>query len=323
MKVCLISYDFWGYDAHIAEELQRQGVQAVQLNLGHFGHRNFAARTQNAFSKVVLGKNLKNLRRSEYIFQKLKETGIQDQILTINPELFDRETHEFIRKYAVKYTAYLYDSVARNPVSHLLDLFDEVYSFDREDCRNFGFKEITNYNYLDGYSCTKAPETDLIYLASIDDRLAHLPAIYSEMRHQQLNAKFYISGKKAWIKNVRRLFADDGLGTAAEYSTKKIRHCQIPDLYCGTKAVLDLVREGQHGLSFRYFEAMALRRKVVTNNANVLHYDFYNPNNILVLNRDRTIDRRFFETCYEELPTEIYEKYTLNNWVKTVFNLQK
>lgn len=321
MKVCLVSYDFWGYDAHIVEELRRQGVQAMQLNLGHFGHKNLAARAHNAFSKVFLGKNLKNQRRSELIFKKLKEAGIQDQVLTINPELFDRQTHEFIRQYAKKYTAYLYDSVARNPVSHLLDLFDEVYSFDREDCRNYGFKEITNYNYLDGRICGNKPEFDLIYLASIDDRLQHLPEITPELFDLNLKPLYLISGKKAWKKNFGKLWSPKKWHSAVRYSKKKIGHDEIPGVYCRSRTVLDLVREGQNGLSFRFFEAMALRKKVVTNNANVLNYDFYNPNNILVLTGDKKINREFFETSYEELPAEIYEKYTLKNWVKIVFNL--
>ncbi|WP_228731997.1 MULTISPECIES: hypothetical protein [Pseudomonas] len=55
---------------------------------------------------------------------------------------------------------------------------------------------------------------------------------------------------------------------------------------------------GQAGLSFRFFEAMTSRKKVITTNKSVVDYDFYNPANILVID----------------------EKYTLQGWVKTVFS---
>jgi len=83
------------------------------------------------------------------------------------------------------------------------------------------------------------------------------------------------------------------------------------------------MRENQYGLSFRVFEAMALEKKIITDNEKIKNYDFYNPNNILVLNKDfSNITKEFFETPYQALPEEIYKKYTLEKWVERVFNLE-
>lgn len=322
MKVCLVSYDFWGYDAHIAEELRRRGVETTQLNMSKFRHKNVAARTKNALSKIFLGINLKNGKRKEFIYDTLKSIGIQDQILTINPELFDRDTHEEIKQYTKKYIAYLYDSVSRNPVHHLLDLFDEVYSFDREDCKNYGFREITNYNYLSQAHCKEKPLYDAIFLASLDDRILFLEKLTENFLKLGIHAKYYIIGKKTLRRQIEKLAHRTPFAKKTVYTARKIKHAEIPAFYCKSKAIIDLVREGQQGLSFRFFEAMALRRKVVTNNTNVLNYDFYNPDNILVLkNADDKIDPNFFKTDYQELPEEIYEKYAVQQWVSTVFHL--
>ena len=100
-------------------------------------------------------------------------------------------------------------------------------------------------------------------------------------------------------------------------------HSEIVEFYKDGKVILDLVRENQDGLSFRIFEAMALKKKIITNNKTILDYDFYNPNNILLLNDELSnLDLSFFESDYQELPKEIYEKYTLENWVKKVFELK-
>ena len=72
-----------------------------------------------------------------------------------------------------------------------------------------------------------------------------------------------------------------------KYSRKRISHQEIPKIYNESKVLLDLVRENQDGLSFRIFEAMALKKKIITNNKTIVDYDFYNPNNILILKEDK------------------------------------
>lgn len=318
MKICIVSYDYWDYDAHIGEALRKKNVEVLQLNLSKFTHKNLGNRLHNAFSKTFLKKNLKNLKRKEFIFNELRKSGKQDQILVINPELFDRETHEFLRNQTERYIAYLYDSVARNPVEHLLDLFDDVFSFDQEDCRKFGFKKISNYNYISDFQNNTKPNVDLVYLASFDERLHFLEKIQTQLERISAKYLFIIAGKQGWKKK----FTNDSKSVI--YQRNFIPHNEIPKIYAEGKGIVDLVREGQTGLSFRFFEAMGLRKKVVTNNIAVQEYDFYNPKNILVIEDDVSVlQKSFFETDYEKLPKEIYQKYTIENWVEEVFNLKQ
>ena len=107
------------------------------------------------------------------------------------------------------------------------------------------------------------------------------------------------------------------------FTRKRIKHSDVPRYYNEGKVLLDLMRDNQTGLSFRFFEAMALKKKIITNNPTIQEYDFYRPENILVLKDDLSnLDASFFEGAYEELPTEIYEKYGIENWVETVFSLK-
>ena len=84
------------------------------------------------------------------------------------------------------------------------------------------------------------------------------------------------------------------------------------------------MREGQTGLSFRVFEAMALEKKIITNNPTIKNYNFYHPQNILVLNEDfSNLTSEFFQTPYVKIPDEVYNQYTLDAWVDHVFELKK
>ncbi len=131
-----------------------------------------------------------------------------------------------------------------------------------------------------------------------------------------------IIGKKSWKHQLKNVLVKIPENVFLVFSLKKISHEQLPQYYMNAKILLDLMREGQYGLSFRVFEAMALEKKIITDNESIKNYDFYNPNNILVLNEDiSNINASFFEAPYEKVPQEIYNAYTLDHWVTKVFKL--
>ena len=321
-KICVISFDHWNYDKHIVSALQKKGIDSFHIKIGGFKHKNIGTRINNTFSKIFLGKNPKLKKRQEYIIETLKQKGFQDQILVINPELIDKEFHLQIKNFTNRYIAYLYDSVDRCPVEHLLNgIFDVIYSFDKEDIKKYGFLETTNYNYIETINNDKSNiKNDLLYIASFDNRLDKLIPIKEYLLNQNIIYRFIIIGKKTTLFQLKNLFSNKLVGL--ELRRKRIEQQDLKQLYLETKVVLDIVRENQTGLSFRIFEAMAFERKIITNNKNVKNYNFYNPNNIYIIeNRDLHINKIFFDTPYQSLPLEIYNQYTLSDWVTKIFKL--
>ena len=91
------------------------------------------------------------------------------------------------------------------------------------------------------------------------------------------------------------------------------------DIYANSKCVVDVENRGQHGLTMRSIEIIGLKRKFITTNQDIKNYDFYNENNILVIDRSAPIlDMDFFKRPYEELDEEIYKKYSIKNWILEV-----
>ena len=322
-KICIISFDHWNYDKHIVDKLNEKGIDAFHIKIGGFKHKNIGARILNTFSKVFLGKNPKIQKRQEHIIEMLEKKGFQDQILVINPEVISLEYHLKIKKFTKKYIAYLYDSVERCPVEHLLeDVFDEIYSFDKGDVAKYGFKETTNYNYLDKQPIIDAIsiKNQVLYIASFDNRLEKVMLLKQALEKIKVSYKFIIVGKKTSLFKLKNVFSTTISGI--ELRRNRIEKNDLKQLYSQTQAILDLVRDNQSGLSFRVFEAMAFQKKLITNNKNIVHYNFYNPNNILVLENENCVfDKSFFDTNYESLSDEIYNQYTLDNWVNTVFKI--
>ncbi len=312
-KIVVISLDHWNYDKHIISDLQSKGITSQHINFGDYKHPSFFSRIKNFFYKVFLKKNLKKILRQEYIIEKLETIGKQDQILVINPDLIEKKYHLMIKEHTHKYIAYLYDSVARYPVQDLLEgVFDEIYSFDTDDVKKYNFKPTTNYNYLEkkDFHWIEAPNYQLFYLASFDDRIALLSQIAQKLNAIKVTFRFIIVTKK--VKEIPFI----------EIRKERINQEDLGEFYNQTNVILDLVRDQQTGLSFRIFEAMAYQKKIITSNAAVRNYDFYNPNNILVLDENNLqIDASFFTTKYQPIPNEIYQKYTLSHWVDTIFEL--
>lgn len=70
----------------------------------------------------------------------------------------------------------------------------------------------------------------------------------------------------------------------------------------------------------RTIETHGMRKKLITTNQNIKNYDFYDENNILIVDRKNpVIPYAFVESKYKMLPENIYDKYSLTYWIKTIF----
>ena len=147
MKISVISFDFWGYDAHIVDTLKVKGIDAHHIRIGSVSHNNFGERAINCFSKIFLNKNLKHQKRQSFVIEQLDKLGHQDQILVLNPDAFEHFTLEHMKNYTNRLVTFLYDNLDRHPAQDKLHFFDKIFSFDDQDIQNYGFEKLTNYNY--------------------------------------------------------------------------------------------------------------------------------------------------------------------------------
>ncbi|MGO3184132.1 MAG: hypothetical protein ACTIJ9_14995 [Aequorivita sp.] len=318
MQICLISFDFWNYDHHIVDALQKKDIDAHHINLRGYKHSYPTPfhRIGNFFGKLFLKRNIKKIKREEYIIKELSALGKQDQILIINPEIISTDTHQKIKQLTNRYVAYLYDSSRRRPIVHLLDanLFDTVFSFDPEDVKTYNLKPITNYIYFDKKPITKTEELkyDCFTVCYLDERLETINRIAEIFNRKNLKSNFIIVGK-----NKPEHIHQDVIFSEGRFNQDQV-HQQISE----SKAILDLLRDDQRGLSFRIFEAMGFQKKIITSNKYVEDFDFYNPENILIIDPENPeIPEDFFKTPYASISQDIYRKYSLEGWVEEVFGL--
>lgn len=317
MKICVISFDYWNYDQHIVKALQKKGVTASHIDISKFKYeyKSVFEKLKNFLFKVFLNKNIKKIKRQEFIIETLQRLGKQDQILVIRPDLIERKTHQTIKGYTDNYMAYIYDSCKRFPIDHLLEgVFDRIYSFDREDVKAYNFEHITNYIYLDKQPISDQFEFDVFIVMSPDERIHELNVIAKQLDQIGASYKFIVVSRK------RPSHLYEGI----EHTSKEIGTNELKTYIQRSRIILDLLRENHNGMSFRIFEALAYQKKIITTNSSVKHYDFYDENNILILEKGKLeINEDFFKTQYEPLDDDIYDKYTVSGFVERVFKLQE
>lgn len=108
---------------------------------------------------------------------------------------------------------------------------------------------------------------------------------------------------------------------ASKFHFQSMDKSVLLNLYAQSKIIIDIQHPKQTGLTMRCIETLGAKRKLITTNRAILEYDFYDKNNILVVDRERPeVPTQFFSEPYQELPPEIYKKYSLANWIYTIFS---
>lgn len=83
-----------------------------------------------------------------------------------------------------------------------------------------------------------------------------------------------------------------------------------------TRCIVDIVQANQGDLTLRPLEAMAFRKKLLTNNQNILDADFYDRNNIFVIGHDDWADiGDFLKRPYVAIDDEILRSYDVLTWI--------
>jgi len=314
MKITIISYDNWKLNEHLQKALDQKGHTVRHINFFEFKHKypNFRTKLYNFFSKTLFNKNIKNFYYGKEILKKLAENDeIQDIILTIKGDFIDSKSILDFKKFGKKSIAFFNDSISRCPKTvEVIPSFDEVYSFEKEDCKKYKLKFITNWIYPVQNKNQSKEQLQVYNISSKDKRTVLLSKIARILKENKIIYKIIIYDKKSKDN-------DPNL----EYTSKPIPLEEVNDNLFSSQVLLDINRKGQKGLTFRVFESLALEKKLITTNLDIQNYDFYNPNNILIIDEKKlNIPLDFFNNEYQKIPEDILQKYTLDGWIEEVLN---
>ena len=220
---------------------------------------------------------------------------------------------------------YHWDSIANNRnAQRLFSCFDKIFSFDKKDCEQFGLHFLPLF-YIPDYAkistVIRPKKYDMLFIGTThSDRYRLIKRLESAI--SQLGGRsfswFYFPSKILYYK-MKLLNPDIRKIPQKSFHFKPMAKEVLLDLFASSGIVADIQHPKQTGLTMRCIETLGAKKKLITTNPHIAEYDFYNPNNILIVNRDSPIiDKRFFNTPYTEIPADIYEKYSIDGWLTQI-----
>lgn len=314
-KILFIGPIFYNYHNEIVSKLENMGADInfyAEKPIYKFFIMNYLfVFFKKHFVNKYLNKILKDIQSSyHYVF-------------IIRGELMTKEFLNALkyRNPNAKFIMYQWDSIKNNSYDNLLKYFDKILTFDMIDAKKLNIEYLPLF-YVDNYKNLKLKEKrkyDIVFFGSYHgDRLSIIKQLDIESLKLELKVKFHLYIPKT-ILFKRILTKQIKLNELKYLSTSTVSEKEILKYYADTKTVLDIENKNQNGLTIRTFEVLGSGLKLITTNKNILNDRIHNKKDIYVLDRNKLqLDSNFFNTM--SIKNNNYINYSLNNWIKNVFN---
>lgn len=263
---------------------------------------------------VPVKKVINNYKES--CFKKMIERVCRTQydVVVIIKATMDYKYIETLRRKqpSAKFVLYEWDSVCFYNYLNLVDLFDRIVTFDIEDSKKYKFEYLPLF-YTNNYSKIAQEETaediDVFYLgAAKDRRLDQLKKIASELSKRNINYCFNIVSNNS----------DLGISGANVYKNP-LSFDQFHDSYARSKAILEIARPNQNGLSIRVIEAVGARKKIIIDSDLIKQEPFYSKKNVFIINEDDLNNIKDFINSDTDYRVEEYD-YSIRAFAKALIN---
>tara|TARA_Y100000766_G_scaffold247221_1_gene228223 strand:+ start:110 stop:1096 length:987 start_codon:yes stop_codon:yes gene_type:complete len=323
-KILYIGPKFFGYEVEIQKTIKSLGGD-VDF---------FDDRPKNTFLvKVLIRLKLKffltTIINNYYsnIFKKISKKKY-DYVLIIAPETLDYKKLAKLKKIQPysKFILYMWDSFSNKNSFNTIRLFDKIISFDSRDAKKYNLNFLPLF-YIKDYEFVNEDVEDFkfdlcITATAHSDRYAIADKLRKQLSDYGLIMFSYFFLPSKIIYWARKIFLKKyAYGHIKNFSFSFLTQKEIIKIIEQSKVVLDINHPLQYGLTSRCLEALGANRKLITTNENIKEYDFYDESNIRVIDRKNPIiDREFFDSKYIKPKKEIYQKYSIKNWLINIFD---
>lgn len=285
--------------------------------------------SQNALVKIIIRLFKKRVPQifDMYIKRVIKENkGFKpDYILICRGEAFTPLTISHLRKSfpEAKIVLYCWDILRQADVRFNIPHVDKAMSFDPQDVEeNNGLMFRPTFfvkEYLRVKEC-KDPKHDVVFIGTLHSN-RHIIIRKLKEKLMKVGVSLYTY---LYVPSILVYFKD--FITRFPYiSIKKVHFKPISvletvEVLNDARAIFDINFTSQKSLSTRAYEAMAARRKYITTNPEVRNYDFYNPNNIAVVDMEHfNLPEDFLTTPFEPVPEAMLYRYSVSGLVDDLF----
>ncbi len=304
---------FFGYEKRIENAFRDAGFD-VSL---------YDERPNNGFiCKTALRLNLKFYKPvvTKYVANIIKDNSDKkfDYVVVVKSEAITETEVSLLRKAypEAKFILYFWDSVANVPDGEKkMSLYDRVVSFDPNDAKKYNLPFLSvpyGKEYLRSEN-TESYEYDVAFIGtahSVRPRVVKQIKKQCEQMGKSCFTYFYSPHILVFLLN-KFTNKDYKYISFKEINFKPLSTERVCEIYAKSRCVLDIEHPKQNGTTTRPVEMLPMRKKIITTNAYVKNFSFYNENNFLVINRDKpVIAESFFDSDYINVSDDIINEYS-------------
>ena len=261
----------------------------------------------------------------ERIIDKMRGKPIRD-VLVIKGEALTPKSIERLRAAMpqARFTLFFWDSYRNmTPDSpKKVPLFDKSFTFDPQDAQLDSRLNYRPLFFVDDYASLPRvnADIDLLFLGTVhSDRYAILRRL-SQALPSGVRLETILYFPSRLVYGFRRVF-DPTFWRARrdEFIFHPLDKSKIQSLIARARVVVDIERTVQCGFTMRTIEVLGAGKKLLTTNPKVAEADFFNANNIAIIDRRRPIvTSTFLESPYKPPSAEILKRYSLSGWLDEV-----
>ena len=322
-RILFIAPRFFNIEKQIESELRLRGAKVDFLP-----DRPFKGPLNTAIARIF--PKLISLFSSIYYRKFTNISKDYSHILVVNGQTLSIKYLKWLKKENPNAITilYLWDSIKnRKNLLEKLSHFDRVLSFNKGDADQYNlvFRPLffSSSNKTSGMVSVKR-DYDLTFIGTAhSDRYDILSKIKVNMKVGK-KYFFYMYLQAPWVYQLRKLIDKSWKNSdISEFSFQPIKEEEINSIYSKSFIIIDIEHPNQDGLTNRLLNVLKLEKKIVTTNKSVVEYDFYEKNNIYIIDRKNpVISDSFFASCYKPIPSNILRKYSLSYWVDEVLGIQ-
>ncbi len=318
-RILLIAPRFFGYERDIVAGLRARGAHVDWLADRPYDSPMMAAMTRFVPQAI--------LPLADRLYRRQLDglaPAAYDHILVINGQTVSHAFLQSLRRDfpRARLTLYMWDSLEnRGRTVKNFRLFDKLLSFDPLTVQQYGMQ--LRPLFYTRVADPVAPEAALYDASFVGTAHSDRYAVSTRLNaafDSDVRTFWYLYLQSNWLFSVYKATKPGMRGAErGDFEFAPMDKARLKQVVEQSLAIVDVEHPRQRGLTMRTFETMGLNRKLITTNRHAAEYDFFDPDNILVIDRQSpVVPAAFFATPYRPLSPDMYYRYSLDGWIDDV-----
>ena len=162
--------------------------------------------------------------------------------------------------------------------------WNHIYTFDKKDAEQFGYKYL-GFNYYSYHHLKPSrdlPISNVFFVGGLKGGRTNLiENVYNYFNKNSVVCDFFMMPMgKITVSTLPGVYYYRGWRPYEEILARVQQ----------TNCIIEIMQEGQNGASLRYFEAVCMNKKLLTNNPNIVDFPFYDSRWMRIFKTEEDID---------------------------------